>query len=178
MKSLLIKLNSDSYVLGPISLSSLQRITCKFVCLFFNLPNIAEVIVFANYGPNRKLIRKSFPCTSWLNVTCLHIKHRSIDKAGLIAAGCGCGRRWSDFNFLWNLLITLFSSSAGLHWEKACQLLMGIVLKFKKDTEKHKNTSVTLDDKLVWKMKELGKFQSKCCKDSGVRGVFIQMYKN
>lgn len=34
MKSLLIKLNSDSYVMGPLSLSSLRRITCKFVCFF------------------------------------------------------------------------------------------------------------------------------------------------
>ena len=49
---------------------------------------------------------------------------------------------------------------------------MGIVLKFKKDTERHKSASVTLDDKSVWKMKEPGDFQSKCSKMVG-SGEFL-----
>lgn len=96
MKSSLIKLNYDSYVMEPISLShhiSLQRITCKVFFFFLNLANIAEVIAITSYGPNQELISKSFPCPSWLNVTSLYIKHRSIDKADLIASGWGCRRR-------------------------------------------------------------------------------------
>lgn len=91
MKSSLIKLNYDSYVIGPISLSSLQRITCKVFFFFFNLANIAEVIAIANYRPNQEVISKSFPCPSWLNVTSLYIKHRSIDKADLMHLDGGAG---------------------------------------------------------------------------------------
>ena len=135
MKSSLIKLNYDSYVMGPISLSSLQWITCKVFFFFFNLANIAEVIAIANYGPNQEVISKSFPCPSWLNLTSLYIKHRSIDKADLIASGWGCRRRWSDFNFLWNLLIMLFSGLAGHHWRKSMPTFHGYSFKIQ---ERHR----------------------------------------
>lgn len=59
------------------------------VFFFFNSATIAEVIAIDNYEPNRELISKSFPCTSWLSLTCPNITNRSIDKAYLVAAGWG-----------------------------------------------------------------------------------------
>lgn len=144
MKSSLIRLNYESYVTGPRSLSSiLQRITCSFFFFFFNIANIAKVIAIANYGPNQELISKSFPCTSWLNLTCLNIKNWSIDKACLIAAGWGVGG--SDPTLISSETCWLCYSQVllGFTGKRQCQLLMGIVLKFKKDTERHKNASVT-----------------------------------
>lgn len=68
---------------------------CQMPCnklpvkLFFYLASIVEAIAIASYGANQELISKFFPCTSWLNLTCLNIKKPNIDKACLVAAGWG-----------------------------------------------------------------------------------------
>ena len=54
--------------------ASCNKLPVSFFFLKKNLANIAEVIATDNYEPNQELISKSFPCTSWLNLTRLNIK--------------------------------------------------------------------------------------------------------
>lgn len=181
MRSSWIRFNSDSYGTGPISLSSvLQQITCKlfFLSLSLNVANIAEVIAIDNYEPNQDLISQSAPCTSWLKLTRLNVKTWSADKACLPAAGWGAGGSDPTFIFPETRWLCYSQVRLGLTGKRQCQLLMGIILKFKEVTERQENAAVTSGDKSVWKMKEPGNLQWKCCQDCGVRDILTQMYEN